>query len=552
MPKKLAITISGAVSLGSYEAGVLYEVIRAIGLHNSNQNPATPEADKIYIDVLTGASAGGMTATIAAQKLMYEAGALDGATTNAFYLPWVAEIGIERLLQTTGTPDDNMSIFSSAAVVEISEKFLTARYSSQMTPAVNRHPAADATNLKLGLAMTNLNGLDYATTLRPAGSLIYTKFADQLVKEFDVTRPALDDNETVWEALRNVAVSCGAFPLAFKVVEVTRHAEEYQADPPITPMGDPQNFAYTDGGVFQNEPVSLAKLLVDKIDKHQEQANRFYLFVAPDLRKSAANSTFNDQNATLLNTAKQLAGVVFNQGRFPDLLNAEELNQEVGLLNTRALQLRDLLNAKDAATVKLANSMQATADVLLPALFTGEPAKALPDAQARLKQQFAAEYDTMEPSTRDTWIDSILTLERAADLGDTDEMTIYSIIAADTELASTGLVAFAGFFDRACREHDYLVGRQKAQTFLKTAGVFGIAGGLNCTFEDVPVPDPALNGLILADMDEGVREDVRNRLIDRTNELMKEAGIDWVIAGPIVRSFLDIFIRKKLDDLLEL
>jgi len=52
MPKRLAITISGAVSLGSYEAGVLYEVITALGQHNQN----TPNEDeKILIDVLTGA-----------------------------------------------------------------------------------------------------------------------------------------------------------------------------------------------------------------------------------------------------------------------------------------------------------------------------------------------------------------------------------------------------------------------------------------------------------------------------------------------------------------
>jgi hypothetical protein len=34
MPKRLAITIAGAVSLGSYEAGVLYEVLDAIHQHN--------------------------------------------------------------------------------------------------------------------------------------------------------------------------------------------------------------------------------------------------------------------------------------------------------------------------------------------------------------------------------------------------------------------------------------------------------------------------------------------------------------------------------------
>ena len=73
MAKKLAITISGAVSLGSYEAGVLYETIRAIQQHN---NVETDAANRIEIDVLTGASAGGMTATIVAQKLLFEASSL--------------------------------------------------------------------------------------------------------------------------------------------------------------------------------------------------------------------------------------------------------------------------------------------------------------------------------------------------------------------------------------------------------------------------------------------------------------------------------------------
>ena len=57
MPKRLAITIAGAVSLGSYEAGVLYEVLDAI--HQHNCVPGTPDEERIEIDVLTGASAGG-------------------------------------------------------------------------------------------------------------------------------------------------------------------------------------------------------------------------------------------------------------------------------------------------------------------------------------------------------------------------------------------------------------------------------------------------------------------------------------------------------------
>lgn len=36
-PKRLAITIAGAVSLGSYEAGVLWEVLEAVRQHNQDE-----------------------------------------------------------------------------------------------------------------------------------------------------------------------------------------------------------------------------------------------------------------------------------------------------------------------------------------------------------------------------------------------------------------------------------------------------------------------------------------------------------------------------------
>ena len=41
---------------------------------STNMSSATKPDDKILIDILTGASAGGMTATILAQKLMFETG----------------------------------------------------------------------------------------------------------------------------------------------------------------------------------------------------------------------------------------------------------------------------------------------------------------------------------------------------------------------------------------------------------------------------------------------------------------------------------------------
>ncbi|MGD0494395.1 MAG: patatin-like phospholipase family protein, partial [Steroidobacteraceae bacterium] len=69
--KYLAITIAGAVSLGSYEAGATYEILDAIRQHNEHPDTIKND-DYIRIDVLTGASAGGMTAAILAQKLLFQ------------------------------------------------------------------------------------------------------------------------------------------------------------------------------------------------------------------------------------------------------------------------------------------------------------------------------------------------------------------------------------------------------------------------------------------------------------------------------------------------
>jgi predicted acylesterase/phospholipase RssA len=72
MAKKVAITISGAVSLGSYESGVAFEVLDALAQHNEWAAANNLPDERIEIDVLTGASAGGMTVAMIAQRLLYD------------------------------------------------------------------------------------------------------------------------------------------------------------------------------------------------------------------------------------------------------------------------------------------------------------------------------------------------------------------------------------------------------------------------------------------------------------------------------------------------
>lgn len=549
MAKRLAITISGAVSLGSYEAGVLYEVIRAIGQHNADPQTVA-NGDSIHIDVLTGASAGGMTATIAAQKLLFSADALDGVYTNDFYRPWVADISIEALLAAHPGDDPKMSVLSSGEVIEISKRYLTAQYQGQTVR--RQHPAA-ANRISLGLALSNLNGVDYGLQLRPedAGKFIYTRHQDQLTTRLDVANPQRDDTLDRWEPLRNAAVSCGAFAFAFRVIDVSRNAADY-ANPDLqSHIGIPQNFSYTDGGTFQNEPLGMAKGLVDEIDEHRDVENRFYLYVAPGAKTSTANSQFNAGKADYRETALRLVASIFDQARFQDWIMAESVNEKIRTYNAQASALyEEMLSGRvDPAT------LQPAAAVLLPLLFQHNPNQETQiQASQRVQQQFHGEYAELlrikGPATANTFIDVILTFETAAQLGEKDEMTIYGITADEKELASSALFAFSGFFDRRYRDHDYEVGRKKTQAFLANPGALG-----PIRFKPEPLGkiDPALDGLTIEKMDRSVREKVRDRLSDRAKEILKEAGIHPLLVGGAVRDAIDAaLIRPQIDKLLKL
>ena len=129
-------------------------------------------------------------------------------------------------------------------------------------------------------------------------------------------------------------------------------------------------------------------------------------------------------------------------------------------------------------------------------------------------------------------------------------MVIYGITADNSELASFELFAFAGFFDRQYREHDYEVGRKKAQEFLKNPDKLG---PIRFTPEPLGVIDPTLDGLKLEKMDRAIREKIRDQIRDRSHEIMKDAGITpWLIGGA-VRDAIDLaLIKPQLDKLLKL
>ncbi|MDM9580783.1 patatin-like phospholipase family protein [Nostoc sp. GT001] len=364
MPKKLAIVISGAVSLGSYEAGVMYEILEAIARHNESINN---NEDRIEIDVIAGASAGGMTACILAQHLLCgdqtapfnQDQSLRKPYNNPLYNTWVDEVDIRQLIDVK-KDCQKYSLLQTKVVEDIGKKYL------QDNPKFNEKHPASASQIYVSIAMSNLSGYtfplstDYDRSKKSQKEGIqefaYTRYKDQFVcvarrdpsgsvtlDEIDreTTRNLETKQETVkwqklrdtnWTELREVGLSSGAFPFAFRLRKIQRFGgfgKRHHRD---------DKYLYTDGGVFENEPIGMAKLLVDKIDENQDSSNkRYYLYIAPGQRQLPDNP-FIKKDDDLLVTGVALLSSIFHQSRFQDWI-MEEMNAPVFSITAHDFEL---------------------------------------------------------------------------------------------------------------------------------------------------------------------------------------------------------------------
>jgi predicted acylesterase/phospholipase RssA len=560
MAKKLAITIAGAVSLGSYESGVVFEILDAVAQHNQWATASNQLDERFEIDVLTGASAGGMTSAIIAQRLLYDGPSMNQPYDNPLFNAWVSSVDIEGLLARDPDEDVTHSVLSSNFVIRISDTYLMDRYKNPPQPPPQPHPALPMDRkLQLGLALSNLNGVDYYRDTLSGNKFIYTRHEDQLVRPLD---QASDDRQQTWETIRAAAVACGAFPVAFRVQDLVRNMLEFTSPWLVKNVwnGQPSTtFTYTDGGVFQNEPLGMAKNLVENIPGGRLNADkRGYMFIAPKQKNSTAvkNSPdpsvgFDASTANFKTLASRLADSVVGQSEFQDWTVAEGYNDQLKLLNERANELKDLFlnrTLTPAITSPVSN-------ILLKPFFYENGAttqKSIADLDAardRLQQQYASEYAQFGAADiADAWLDTVLVLELAGRLHEKEEMYIYDFVAEPKFLASTGLMAFEGFFDVSYRKHDYDYGRSVAQQQL--LAYQKLPDSVFCNLHWAPKPiDPinqSLNGIQMAQVDKTKRQKVYDQISEAATELLQELNVNVCIRRPLMWFFIEGQIKKML------
>jgi hypothetical protein len=544
MPTKyLAVTIAGAVSLGAYEAGATYEILDAVRQHNEHPD-TVKNGDFIRIDVLTGASAGGMTAAILAQKLLYQKNTFVDANgdsspyDNPLYNTWVKTISLAGLLNATDKPISEggdpakLSLLASSLIDKIAADTLDLQSTTGQVPeSGGMHNAIDpGRKLQLGLALTNINGVNYGYPMFDGTKFQYTDFGDQMLRAFSAADASLER----WREIGNAAVACGAFPFAFQTKDLKRSRDDFLPSDTLEswPGGDEHTFTYTDGGVLQNQPLGMAKNLVDLNDGHLDNDRRFYLFVSPSPMTGEKNWNLNEGNTSLLSIGKRLIEVYMAQAGFHDWIQAQTINEAIDLLDTRARQLCETLRNRQIEPTALTTSAQQIL-ALLYSSAGGDKAQQR-DLQ-RLTAQYAEEISKLGgPATPESkaFLLGILTLEKSAELGERDHMRIYGVVTEDHQLAGAGLAAFVGFFDQAYRDHDYDCGRTVAQMLLANPK-FQETGQLG-PIRYVPSPirkiDPALTGLKLRDIPDSDVDVLRKGLRKRFSDLISDT-----IRNPLIR-----------------
>ena len=137
----IALVLSGAVSPGSREAGVLDELLYQLDRLNQDRDPR----EHFKIDVITGASAGALTAAMVGRAVMVRPDA-----QRSLRKAWVDEIDIARLLE--GIPAN--ALLSKQPIRRIAEQYLA-------TPAQANPSSTAPPKLLMRFALSNMSGVDY-------------------------------------------------------------------------------------------------------------------------------------------------------------------------------------------------------------------------------------------------------------------------------------------------------------------------------------------------------------------------------------------------------
>jgi predicted acylesterase/phospholipase RssA len=381
-PARVAFTISGGVSLGSYEAGLIWALVRDL------------RGTKADLTAVTGASAGAVNALLAAALWCEDEGEPD-LEGSLLHQAW-AGIGLEDLLADPGSGGGVLSAAPLERAVERIGAFFGGR---RFRPGCS---------LPVGWTVTrdrpeeqNIDGL----TARAQRFLIALRFAVDAEGRPHLARadlPAGSESasaalslglpaagEVGFEQTAQAILASAAFPVAFRPRELCDCAlacpeadtvgdgacEGPYRGEPIRGLGCPAprqlcRRRYLDGGIFDNAPVGLA---VDLAESNRSTLPPFqaatYVVVDPDVRRLEPQGA---RKAYVLPETAELIRNLIGTARERELLHtmrAENWQRNTVRTLAEAAQLQADIGSVQQETARIAGAGASEDLAPLPSLF---------------------------------------------------------------------------------------------------------------------------------------------------------------------------------------
>jgi len=248
----IGLTFYGGVSLAVFEAGVAYELVRAV-----QYSRIKDELEDFHIDVISGTSAGGLTAVQLAAALSGRDA--DGVLAKMMSM-WANKADVSRLIPDRG--------FSGQGILD--NKVLKNGIAALLKIAVNGEKTPLETDLDFLLTVTNFSGLREPVFLphEQDGAQAFEVFPSTRHCEYEKfsARDLYDEERR--SRIVEASASTAGFPFAFPP---TIMRSESLPDEVRTP------FVYLDGGLKDNWPLGVA---LEAIGQRPSPCRKYY-FIDP-------------------------------------------------------------------------------------------------------------------------------------------------------------------------------------------------------------------------------------------------------------------------------
>ncbi len=482
--RKLALVLPGAVSLGSFEAGVVDALLEAL------EAPVPPP---FSIDILVGTSAGAMVAALAGLHLsrgacrerlkVWTRVTMDGLTDFSRPRP-------DPRRWPYRDPRSYRSLLSSAYIEKLARDNLLEPVSGPPGPG-------GAGEILVKMAVSRMDPIPhprryfgiYSTDLAISESISF-----RLKPGWRL--PGIGAENRLWERIAGAAVASGAFPVAFDPVAISycdrlasveswESASAAERGIGVYPYRE-RSYYYTDGGVLDNRPLKRAMDAIRELGGNAPvfDPERLIVFVLPrpsDQGRTGAPPQPPDlvyglkgrrPDPEAFEVYRRVRWMLSLNASNPELKQADDENRRIeALLKSVDDLLSGLTQAKPAAP--LAVNGRFTRFFHPPAEL--DPDLLVPDQHDReiieLWRSIRSKFRRHDPDGQRLVIGFADQL--AANFGLTDRRWIpVERIAPERpeeELAGEALGHFMGFVSPDYLKHDFEAGRRRARAWLAEA-----------------------------------------------------------------------------------